>query len=158
MPLLIHAGTTYNHEKPFCIAEIGINHNGDLGIAKELIRVAKQVNFNAVKFQKLNVGLIYSPEELSTNRDSPFGTTFRQQKDGLKFDRYEYDEIDQYCRQLDMIWFASAWNLDSLEFLNKYNLPFNKVATPQSADSSEGDITITYNNTFNEIFLRTEMH
>ena len=111
------------------IAEIGINHNGDIEVAKKLIDVAKQSGANAVKFQKRDVNLVYSKSELDIPRESPWGTTTREQKHGLEFGREAYDEIDRYCREQRIEWFASAWDLNSRKFLEKYNLKYNKIAS-----------------------------
>ena len=113
----------------FLIAEIGINHNGDLDIAKRLIAAAHQAGFDAVKFQKRTVEKVYTAEFLDSPRESPWGTTQRDQKMGLEFGREQYDEIDGYCRQLGIAWFASAWDVDSQMFLRDFNLPYNKVAS-----------------------------
>lgn len=111
------------------IAEIGINHNGDLNIAKQLIDVAVEAGCNAVKFQKRTVDKVYSKEMLDSPRESPWGHTQRAQKEGLEFGEAEYDIIDAYCRQKGIAWFASAWDVDSQKFLRKYNLKYNKVAS-----------------------------
>jgi N-acetylneuraminate synthase len=113
----------------FIIAEIGINHNGDIDIAKKLITLAKSSGCDAVKFQKRDINLVYSKELLDSPRESPWGTTQREQKQGLEFGEKEYDEIDRYCKELDIAWFASAWETNSLEFLDKYKLTYNKVAS-----------------------------
>lgn len=113
----------------FIIAEIGINHNGDLTIAKKLIDVAVLAGADAVKFQKRTIELVYSPEELDRPRESPWGTTNRQQKMGLEFGQAEYDEIDAYCKSKVIQWSASAWDVESQKFLRRYDLPFNKVAS-----------------------------
>ena len=105
-----------NLKKPFLIAEIGINHNGDIKIAKDLIKSAKEARFDAVKFQKRNIDLVYSKEILDSLRDSPWGKTQRDQKNGLEFEKKEYDEIDKYCKELEIDWFFSAWDEDSLKF------------------------------------------
>jgi N-acetylneuraminate synthase len=110
-------------------AEIGINHNGDLSIAKKLIDMAKEADCDAVKFQKRSIDVVYSAEVLATPRKSPWGTTTREQKAGLEFTRSEYDEIDSYCRQRGIAWFASAWDIASQEFLRVYDLPYNKIAS-----------------------------
>ena len=112
----------------FFIAEIGINHNGSLEIAKKLIDWAKGCGCDAVKFQKRTIDLVYSQEELDKYRESPWGTTNRQQKEGLEFGKEEYDEIDAYCLEKDIEWFASAWDLESQKFLQQYNLKHNKIA------------------------------
>lgn len=114
----------------FAIAEIGINHNGDMTIAKRLIDEAHAAGFDAVKFQKRDVDSVYSPEELSSLRDSPWGTTYRQQKEGLEFSESDFNEIDSYCKKTGIEWFISAWDIPSLEFARKYNLKYNKVASP----------------------------
>ncbi len=114
----------------FIIAEIGINHNGDINIAKRLIDGAMFAGCDAVKFQKRTLEIVYSKEELDRPRESPWGTTNREQKMGLEFDRNEYDEIDKYCRERDIEWFASAWDMDSLRFLEAYNSKHNKIASP----------------------------
>ena len=95
--------------KLFLIAEIGINHNGDLNIAKKLITEAKNAGFDSVKFQKRDINLVYSKEYLETYRESPWGKTQRKQKEGLELNDKQYDEIDAYCKQLNIGWFASAW-------------------------------------------------
>lgn len=118
----------------FYIAEIGINHNGDISIAKLLIDNAKLAGFNAVKFQKRTINKVYSKEILDTPRESPWGTTTRQQKEGLEFNREQYDEINDYCKKKEIIWFASAWDLESLEFLEKYNLKYHKIASAMIVD------------------------
>lgn len=111
----------------FIIAEIGINHNGDLQIAKKLIDGAIFAGCDAVKFQKRTVEKVYSKEELDKPRESPWGTTIRDQKLGLEFGKEEYDEIDRYAKERGIPWFASAWDIESQEFLRRYNLRYNKV-------------------------------
>lgn len=113
----------------FIIAEIGINHNGDLNIAKELIDWAVLSGADAVKFQKRTIEKVYSKEELDKYRESPWGTTNRQQKMGLEFGKTEYDEINQYCKNKGIEWFASAWDTDSQIFLRQYDLRHNKIAS-----------------------------
>lgn len=113
----------------FIIAEIGINHNGDINIAKKLIDGAVFSGADAVKFQKRTIGEVYTKEELDKSRESPWGTTTREQKYGLEFGEKEYDEIDRYCKQKSIDWFASAWDIDSQNFLRKYNCKYNKVSS-----------------------------
>ena len=120
--------------KPYLIAEIGINHNGDIKIAKKLIDAAVDAKFDAVKFQKRDINLVYTQEMLDSHRESPWGTTQREQKNGLEFGANEYDEINNYCKSKNIDWFASAWDLNSLEFLDKYNCEFNKVASAMIVD------------------------
>lgn len=115
--------------KTFIIAEIGINHNGNLKIAKQLIDMAKKCGCDAVKFQKRDINTVYNKEELNKFRESPWGNTQREQKEGLEFSEKDYDEINSYCKKINIIWFASAWDIKSLEFLEKYNLKYNKVAS-----------------------------
>ena len=116
-------------EKTFIIGEIGINHNGDLCIAKQLIDWAVISGADAVKFQKRTVEKVYTKEELDRYRESPWGTTNREQKMGLEFGKEEYDEIDRYCKEKGIDWFASAWDLDSQDFIASYNLKYNKIAS-----------------------------
>ena len=122
--------------KTFIIAEIGINHNGDIDICKKLISLASTSGCDAVKFQKRNIDKVYSKEVLDSHRDSPWGTTQREQKEGLEFGIDEYKEIDAYCRSLNIEWFASAWDLDSLNFLSNFNLKYNKVASAMIIDKN----------------------
>lgn len=113
----------------FIIAEIGINHNGDMDITKQLIDVAKLAGADAVKFQKRTIDLVYTKELLDSPRESPWGTTQRAQKEGLEFGLEEYREIDSYCRAKKIEWFASAWDIESQKFLQQFNLRYNKIAS-----------------------------
>ena len=113
----------------FFTAEIGINHNGDLEIAKKLIDVTVEAGCDAVKFQKRAIEKIYSKAVLDTPRESPWGKTTREQKLGLEFGKAEYDTIDQYCKEKNIEWYASSWDIDSQLFLQNYNLKHNKVAS-----------------------------
>jgi N-acetylneuraminate synthase len=115
--------------RPIVVAEIGINHNGSLDIAKQLIDMASEAGCDFVKFQKRSIDIVYSPSQLAQPRESPWGSTQREQKEGLEFNEHEYDEIDAYCKSKGIGWFASAWDIESLQFLSKYNLPYNKVAS-----------------------------
>lgn len=115
--------------KPFIIAEIGINHNGDLDIVKKLIDGAVDAQCDAVKFQKRTIETVYTKVELDLYRESPWGITTREQKEGLEFGKEEFDEIDQYCKDQDIYWFASAWDLPSQKFLQQYDLKYNKIAS-----------------------------
>ena len=114
----------------YLIAEAGINHNGNLDLAKQLILAARDAGFDAVKFQKRSIDKVYTKEMLDSPRESPWGTTQRAQKEGLEFSRAQYEEIDRYCKQLGIAWSASAWDLDSQAFLRSFRVPFNKVASP----------------------------
>jgi N-acetylneuraminate synthase len=121
-------------KKPFLIAEIGINHNGDIGIAKKLIKNAKDSGFDSVKFQKRTIDVVYDEKTLDSSRESPWGKTTREQKMGLEFEKSEYDEIDKYCKELNIDWFASAWDIKSLEFLDNYDLKYHKIASAMIVD------------------------
>ena len=114
----------------FLIAEIGINHNGDLGIAKQLIDAAVDAGSDAVKFQKRTIDIVYTKEFLDGPRESQWGTTQRDQKEGLEFTSEDYAEIDRYCKSKNIQWTASAWDIDAQLFLQKFNCAFNKVASP----------------------------
>ena len=118
-----------NDNHIFITAEIGINHNGDINIAKKLIDMAKIAGCDAVKFQKRTIDIVYTPEVLASPRESPWGTTTRQQKERLEFGKKEYDEIDHYCKEVGIDWFASAWDFPSQDFLKQYNLKYNKIAS-----------------------------
>lgn len=119
----------------YIISEIGINHNGDIELAKKMIKESKDCGADAVKFQKRDIDLVYSKKQLEEKRESPWGTTQRQQKEGLEFDYEKYKIIDEYCKEIGVDWFASAWDLNSLEFLKKFNLKFNKIASAMIVDN-----------------------
>ena len=125
----------------FIIAEIGINHNGDIGIAKNLIDVAVDAGADAVKFQKRAIDLVYTKEMLKSPRESPWGTTQREQKEGLEFSEGQYWEIDQYCKDKGIEWFASAWDTPSQKFLQQFKLKYNKIASAM----------LTYNELLEEV-------
>jgi len=119
----------------FIIAEIGINHNGDIETAKKLIKAAKDAGCDAVKFQKRTIEIVYSEEELAKPRENPFGTTNGDLKRGLELSHDEYTEIDIYCRELDIVWFASPWDEQSVDFLETFNIPFYKIAAASLTDA-----------------------
>ena len=119
----------------FVTAEIGINHNGDIEIAKNLIEIAKSAGCDAVKFQKRTVEKVYSKSILDSPRESPWGKTTRDQKLGLEFGKKEYDEINQHCLLYGIDWFASSWDLDSQSFLCQYDLKYNKIASAMLTNS-----------------------
>jgi N-acetylneuraminate synthase len=119
---------------PYLIAEIGINHNGDIKIARKLIDNASAAGFNAVKFQKRSIDIVYDKVLLDSYRESPWGSTQREQKEGLEFGKEEYDEIESYCVAKKIDWFASAWDVESLNFLDQYNLKYHKVASAMIVD------------------------
>ncbi len=113
----------------FFIAEIGINHNGDMKICKQLIDLAVTAGCDAVKFQKRDIQSVYSQEFLDSFRESPWGKTQRDQKMGLEFDKEQYQEIDNYCKKKNIEWFASAWDIKSQLFLRDFNCKYNKIAS-----------------------------
>jgi N-acetylneuraminate synthase len=113
----------------FITAEIGINHNGDMSICKKLIDVAVVTGCDAVKFQKRDLDKVYTQDFLDSPRESPWGKTQRDQKNGLEFDDDDYFEIDSYCKKNKIEWFASAWDLSSQEFLKKFGCKYNKIAS-----------------------------
>ena len=113
----------------FFIAEIGINHNGDISICKDLIDCAVEAKCDAVKLQKRDINEVYTQDFLDMPRESPWGTTQRDQKLGLEFNQKEYEIIDEYCKSKKIEWFASAWDLKSQKFLRKFDLNYNKVAS-----------------------------
>lgn len=115
--------------KIFVTAEIGINHNGDINLAKKLIDAAVIAGCDAVKFQKRTIDAVYTKEFLDGPRKSPWGDTQRAQKEGLEFGLEEYREIDHYCKEKGIAWYASAWDVDSQIFLRQFNLKYNKVAS-----------------------------
>jgi N-acetylneuraminate synthase len=118
----------------FIIAEIGINHNGDIDIAKKLIDLAKFSGCNAVKFQKRTVEVVYTAAELAVCRESPFGKTNGDLKYGLEFELEEYQELDRYCREKGITWFASCWDEDSVDFIDQFDVPCYKIASATLTD------------------------
>lgn len=125
-----------NNEPCFVVAEIGINHNGDIDLAKRLISVAVAAGCDAVKFQKRTVEVVYTPEELAKPRESPFGLTNGDLKYGLEFEREEFEEIDAFCKSVKMLWFASPWDERSVDFLEEFHLPVYKIASASLTDDN----------------------
>ena len=118
------------HNQPvFVTAEVGINHNGDMNICKKMIDMAVETGCDAVKFQKRTIDKVYTQEELARPRENPFGTTNGDLKRGLEFGEKEYKEIDDYCKKKGIMWFASAWDVDSIDFLEKFDVPCHKIAS-----------------------------
>jgi len=113
----------------FIVAEIGINHNGDIAICKKLIDIAVLTGCDAVKFQKRDIDLVYTQDSLDSPRESPWGTTQREQKAGIELGLEEYREIARYCQEQGIEWYASAWDLNSQQFLRQFDCKFNKVAS-----------------------------
>ena len=120
----------------FVIAEIGINHNGDMALAKKLIDSAKEAGADAVKFQKRTVAVVYTPEELGKPRENPFGPTNGALKRGLEFGQKQYEEIDTYCKQKGILWFASCWDEGSVDFIDAFNSPCYKIASASLTDDN----------------------
>jgi N-acetylneuraminate synthase len=130
-------GVTIGAAHPcYVVAEIGINHNGDLSLARKLIDVAVTAGCNAVKFQKRTVDVVYTKAELDRPRDSPFGTTNGELKRGLEFGAIQYGEIDAYCKSKGMVWFASPWDEASVDFLERFNVPCHKIASASLTDDN----------------------
>ncbi len=113
----------------FIIAEIGINHNGDINLAKKLIKMAHDLGADAVKFQKRTVDVVYTQHELEMERPNPFGNTNGDLKRGLEFGYDEYREIVEYCKSLSILWFASCWDEESVDFIEQFNPPCHKIAS-----------------------------
>lgn len=135
MPAIKICNTTVGDGFPcYVVAEIGINHNGDVNYAKKLIDVAVAASCNAVKFQKRTIDVVYSPEELARPRESPFGTTNGDLKNGLEFGLEEYQEIDEYCQEKNIPWFASCWDEQSVDFIEQFNPPCYKIASASITD------------------------
>ncbi|MBR1692765.1 MAG: N-acetylneuraminate synthase family protein [Lachnospiraceae bacterium] len=122
--------TISNNTRPYMIAEIGINHNGDINIAKKLIDAANATGWNSVKFQKRTPELAVPEAQKSVPRETPWGTmTYLEYKYRVEFEKEQYDIIDAYCKDKGMSWSASPWDMPSLEFLLKYDVPYIKVAS-----------------------------
>lgn len=120
----------------FIIAEIGINHNGSLALAKKMIDIASTTGCDAVKFQKRTIDVVYSKEELAKERKSVFGNTNGDLKRGLEFDYEQYKEIDEYCREKGILWFASCWDEQSVDFIEQFNPPCYKIASASLTDDN----------------------
>jgi N-acetylneuraminate synthase len=125
----------YGHPS-YVIAEIGINHNGDIDLARRLISVAVAAGCDAVKFQKRTVDVVYTADELSRPRESPFGSTNGDLKRGLEFGCDEYQLVARYCREVKMPWFASCWDEESVDFIEKFNPPCYKIASASLTDDN----------------------
>jgi N-acetylneuraminate synthase len=129
------AGRTVGENHPcYVVAEIGINHNGDLGLARRLIEVAVASGCSAVKFQKRTIDVVYAAAELERPRESPFGTTNGELKRALEFSKEQYAEIDACCRDKGIVWFASPWDEASVDFLEQFKVPCHKVASASLTD------------------------
>lgn len=120
----------------FIIAEIGINHNGSVELAKKMIDIASATGCSAVKFQKRTVDVVYTKEELAKERNSVFGSTNGDLKRGLEFGYEQYKIIDEYCKEKDIMWFASCWDEGSVDFIDKFNPPCYKIASASLTDDN----------------------
>lgn len=120
----------------YIVAEIGINHNGDIDLAKKLISVAVAAGCDAVKFQKRTVDVVYTPEELAKPRENPFGPTNGDLKYGLEFDQEEYEEINAFCKSVKITWFGSPWDEASVDFLEQFKVPVHKIASASLTDDN----------------------
>ena len=138
----------------FVMAEIGINHNGQVSLAKKMIDIAVTTGCDAVKFQKRTVDVVYTQEELSKERKSVFGTTNGDLKRGLEFGEDEYRQIDEYCKEKGILWFASCWDEDSVDFMKKFDIPCYKIA---SASLTDDDLLKYTRKTGKPILLSTGM-
>lgn len=131
MPQLVRIGDRWVGEGQPCyiVAEIGINHNGDIELAKKLIDAAVDAGCNAVKFQKRTIEVVYTPEELARPRENPFGPTNGDLKRGLELGQREYEQIDEYCRDKNIPWFASCWDEGSVDSIAQFDVPCFKIAS-----------------------------
>ncbi len=119
----------------YIVAELGINHQGNIDITRQLIKAAHDIGVDAVKFQKRTINVVYTREELDQPRKSVFGKTNRDLKEGLEFDRSRYEEIDRYCKLLGIDWFASPWDVESALFLSTFNPKYLKIASASATDA-----------------------
>jgi N-acetylneuraminate synthase len=135
-PVRIGSRLVGDDQPCFIVAEIGINHNGDVDLAKRLISVALAAGCDAVKFQKRTVEVVYTPEELAKPRENPFGPTNGDLKHGLEFEHGEYEEIEAFCKSVKMMWFASPWDERSVDFLEQFGVPVYKIASACLTDDN----------------------
>lgn len=138
----------------FVVAEVGINHNGDLNLARKLISAAVGAGADAVKFQKRTIDVVYSPEELEKPRQSPLGETNGDLKRGLEFGQEAFEAIDEYCRICGIMWFASCWDEGSVDFLERFDPPCYKLA---SASLTDDDLLRYHRQLGKPIILSTGM-
>jgi N-acetylneuraminate synthase len=133
-PVQIGSHTVGPGERALVVAELGINHNGEVGLAKKLIAAASSAGCDAVKFQKRTVDVVYTPEELARPRESPYGDTNGDLKRGLEFGEAEYEELDAFCSDLGMTWFASCWDEASVDLIEGFDPPCYKIASASLTD------------------------
>jgi N-acetylneuraminate synthase len=138
MPKTVTVGNAVigDGQPAYVIAEIGINHSGSVEQAKRLIHVAVAAGCNAVKFQKRTVDIVYTPEELAKPRESPFGMTNGDLKRGLEFGLEQYREIDRFCKEVGVTWYASCWDEPSVDFINQFNPVCFKIASASLTDDN----------------------
>lgn len=120
----------------FLVGDLGVNHNGNVSIAKELIKECYEAGFDAVKFQKRTIDIVYTSEELDMPRESPWGTTNREQKIGLELTFNDYEKIDEFCKSLGILWTASPWDIPSVDFLMQFDIPYIKIASASVTDKA----------------------
>jgi N-acetylneuraminate synthase len=132
--MIVNGKSVDHNSDVYLIAEIGINHNGNIDMVKKLIDEAVAAEFDAVKFQKRNIAIVYSKEELDRPRESVFGNTNRDLKYGLEFNENQYAEINDYCKSKNIDWFASAWDITSVDFLENLGVIAHKVASACNMD------------------------
>lgn len=152
---VIVANKTIGDNSPcFIIAEIGINHNGSVDLAKKMIDEAVMAGCDAVKFQKRTVSKVYTPQELDVYRPNYYGSTNRDLKLGLELSYEDYAEIDKYCKSKSIMWFASCWDVDSIDFIEQFDVPCHKVA---SALLTDDEFLLKLKKTGKPILLSTGM-
>ena len=125
-----------DRQPAYIIAEIGINHNGSIELAKKLINIAYSAGCDAVKFQKRTIDIVYTPDELAKPRESPFGETNGDLKRGLEFNAEQYATIDQYCKTIGITWFASCWDEPSVDIIDAFDPPCYKIASASITDEN----------------------
>lgn len=152
--MIVNGKSVDHNSDVYLIAEIGINHNGNIDIVKKLIDEAVVAGFDAVKFQKRNIAIVYSKEELDRPRESVFGDTNRDLKYGLEFNENQYAEINDYCKSRNIDWFASAWDISSVDFLENLGVVAHKVA---SACNMDKELLERLNETRKPVFFSTGM-
>jgi|SanBayMetagenome_1026888.scaffolds.fasta_scaffold23323_2 N-acetylneuraminate synthase len=139
----------------YIIAEIGINHNGSIDVAKKLIDIAAVAGCDAVKFQKRNPDVCVPEHQKNVIRETPWGTmTYLEYKHKIEFGKEEYDVIDSYCKEKGIAWSASPWDLDSLNFLNQYDIPFIKIPSAMLTNDELIEATV---NTGKKVILSVGM-